>query len=282
MFEICKYQLRQGFFSIRTYIALLIGIVIEIVCIMPLGEFSKIINAPLNIYDAFLYFNLNSVNAVVVFLALVVLISDIPFTSHNENYVLLRTTKKKWVMGKILYLFIMCTFFYIVLFFVGTLFTADNFSCSNDWSKPLTTLSQDTNGTLQTEYNVYFPYKYLITKYSPFETTVLSITLSIFYGFVMSLFIFLMNLLFPRVLGYAYSMILHLINYTLIFVFTSHKFIKYSLLGNNLLAYHKIDGNVIGKFALTLKQSYVLDFVIILILVFLIMKSMRKYEFKTT
>ena len=111
--------------------------------------------------------------------------------------------------------------------------------------------------------------------------TVLSATLSICYGFIMSLFIFLMNLLFPRILGYFYSMLLHIVNYMLIFIFTSNKFVKYSLLGNNMLTYHNFEGNNIGKYALSISQSYLLNIVVVTILIFLIIKATYRYDFKT-
>ena len=281
MFKICKYQLKQGLLSTRTYIALLIGITIEIVNIMPLLEFSKVLGEPLNIFDAFLYFNCNGFNAAIVFLGLIILVSDIPFTAHTENYILLRTTKKKWVLGKIMYLLVMCIFYYIVLFLVGWLFTSDNIYIGNFWSQPIYQLSKDQNFMFQTEYNVNFQYNYLLTSFTPVIATVLSATLSICYGFIMSLFIFLMNLLFPRILGYFYSMLLHILNYMLIFIFTTHNFVKYSILGNNILIYHNFEGNKIGKYALTISQSYLLNIVIVIILIFFIIKSTYKYDFKT-
>lgn len=281
MFKICKYQLKQGLISTKTYIALIIGIAIVIVNIMPLLKFSEVLNEPLNIVDGFLYFNCNGLNAAIAFLGLVILVSDIPFTASTENYLLLRTTKKKWILGKILYLLLMCIFYYVIIFLVSSLFISKNTYIGDYWSQPIYQLSNDKELILKTNYDVYFQYKYILTTYTPTIATIISANLSICYGFIMSLFIFLMNLLFPRILGYVYSMILHIINYMFVFIFTTGKFVKYSLLGNNLLTYHKFEGFSRGQNALSISQSYLINIVVIAILIYFIVKATYKYDFKT-
>lgn len=281
MFNICKYQLKQSLRSPRTYIALLIGVIIVIIDIIPFIEFSKSIGETLNIFDAFIYYNSNRFNVAITFFGLLILISDIPFTTQNETYIILRTSRIKWVLGKMLYLLVMCAFYYLVLLIVSIVFSTGLFNIGNEWGEPLYALAKDENLIYSEQYDVYFGYNYILAELTPVSATLISIGLDISYGFIMSLFTFLMNLLFPIILGYIFSMLMHILNYILVFVFTTFNFIKYSILGNNLLIYHNFNTYEKGHFFLTLNQSYLLNIAIIMILAFLIVIASKKYDFKT-
>ena len=104
MFKICAHQFRQAFFSPRLYLALILGCTIQIISVFPLLDFSKAMGEPLGIFEAFIYFNTDTYTATCAFLGAVLMVSDIPFSSQNETYTLLRVSRKTWVAGKVLYL----------------------------------------------------------------------------------------------------------------------------------------------------------------------------------
>ena len=90
MFKICAHQFRQAFFSPRLYLALILGCTIQIISVFPLLDFSKAMGEPLGIFEAFIYFNTDTYTATCAFLGAVLMVSDIPFSSQNETYTLLR------------------------------------------------------------------------------------------------------------------------------------------------------------------------------------------------
>lgn len=163
MFKICAHQFRQAFFSPRLYLALILGCTIQIISVFPLLDFSKAMGEPLGIFEAFIYFNTDTYTATCAFLGAVLMVSDIPFSSQNETYTLLRVSRKTWVAGKVLYLLGISAVYYLVLFIAGALFISENAFVANIWSLPLTVLVQNQAPELAWEYQVSFPYGHLLT-----------------------------------------------------------------------------------------------------------------------
>lgn len=104
MFRVCSHQLKISLCSPRIYIAVFAGIVIQIVSLISFLDFSKTIGKPLCVFESITYSNCDLYAPVALFLAVLVLVSDIPFTSQSETYTLLRISRKKWIAGKVLYL----------------------------------------------------------------------------------------------------------------------------------------------------------------------------------
>ena len=208
MFKICAHQFRQAFFSPRLYLALILGCTIQIISVFPLLDFSKAMGEPLGIFEAFIYFNTDTYTATCAFLGAVLMVSDIPFSSQNETYTLLRVSRKTWVAGKVLYLLGISAVYYLVLFIAGALFISENAFVANIWSLPLTVLVQNQAPELAWEYQVSFPYGHLLTL-TPAIACVLSYLLSVCYVFVMSLIIFWLNLRISKVLSYLAAVLVH-------------------------------------------------------------------------
>ncbi|HOV40393.1 MAG TPA: hypothetical protein PLM59_01250 [Oscillospiraceae bacterium] len=282
MFKICLYQLRQAFSSPRIYIALLIGSVMQIISCIPLFDFAKMQNQPLCIFEGFIYFNCDTYIASAAFLGIILLVSDIPFSSQNETYILMRISRKKWVYGKVIYLFLSCVLYYLVVFLVGAIFISENAYIGNVWSRPIYYLAKDSSSSLAVNYNVYFPYKHILLGLSPFSAMTASFFLSVLYAFLMSLIIFLLNLNLSRPLSYGIAMLVHIIGYLLAALFSSYFYMKFSLLGNSLLMYHDIKGYYKGKLFTTIPQSIFIFIVLSIIILFLILKSIKNYDFRTT
>lgn len=281
MFKICKYQLQQTFTSPRIYIALFLGCAIHIISAMPLLEFAEYIQKPLCIWEGFIYFNCDTYIVSTAFLGIIVLVSDIPFSTQNETYTLLRVSRIKWVAGKILYLLAVCLFYYIVILLVGIAFIAPNAYVANFWSEPLLFLVKNSNQEILLDFNVYFPYQHIL-QLSPLQAVGASFFLCVVYGFIMSLLIFWLNTMFSRIISYVSAMMVHVISYLLATLPISNHTIRFSLLGNSLLMYHNINNYYQHLPYFTLNQSYLIFFLCFFILQLLINKSIRKYDFRIT
>lgn len=281
MFRICRHQFGQAFSSPRVYIALLLGCVIQIISSMPLLEFSKQLGKPLNIFDSFIYFNCDTYTVAAAFLGILILVADIPFSTQNETYTLMRVSRRKWVSGKILYLFCACIVYYAVIMLAGMLFIAENAYVANSWSEPIYYLAKNVNPAIAADAGVYFPYSRVLLL-SPLQAVAASFILSVAYSFVMSLFIFWLNLKLPRILSFAAAMMIHVLGYLLAVLFTSRYYMRFSLLGNSLLMYHDIQNVYNGKVFTTLPQSFMIFSVLALVLSALIMIAIRKYDFRIT
>lgn len=281
MFKICAHQFRQAFLSPRLYLALLLGCAIQIISVFPLLDFSKAMGQPLGIFEAFIYFNTDTYTATCAFLGAILMVSNIPFSSQNETYTLLRISRKTWVSGKILYLLGISAFYYLVLFAAGVLFISENAFAANIWSLPLTAIAQNQAPELAWEYQVSFPYGYLMTL-SPIMACAASYLLSVCYTFVMSLIIFWLNLRISKVFSYLAAAMVHVVGYILTVGFMTAFYRRFSLLANSLLMYHNISGSEAESIYLTLPQSFLVYVAAAILLTILILDAIHIYDFRIT
>ncbi len=281
MFKVCKQQLILTFSSPKIYIALVIGCVMQVLAAMPLLEFSYVLGVPLSLYEAFVYFNTDAYTASVAFLGVVLLVSDIPFSTEVETYTLIRISKKTWCMGKALYLLAICTIYYLVIAAVGMLYISANAYTGNIWSQALLAMVNYPNADIVAQSDVYFPYGHILLGLNPLGAFGSSLLLSVGYAFMMSLFIFLFNLTFSHKLSYIAAMIVHTVGYIMATLLLSSYYIKFSPLANSLLMYHAI-GNYYGGLYFTIPQSLLAFAVITLALIIFIIRGIRRYNFNIT
>lgn len=277
MFKICRHQLRMALIAPRFYISLFMGCAIQIVGIMPLFEYARGIGRPLSLLEGFVYFSCDRYTISAVFLCIVFLISDIPFSSENETYTLLRVSRRKWLAGKLLYLLSACLLYYLAVFLAGEAFLSGNAFAGNFWSEPLYYLAQ---GMDIGSYSAFFPYPHLLLL-SPLQAVLIGMTLHVLYGFAMSLFLFFCNLKLPRNLGYAAVILLHAVFYMMLSAFQSSYYARYSLLGNSLLMYHNVHG-VYQEILPSFTQSFFVFGIVIGTLILFIFRGIRKYDFRIT
>ena len=281
MFKVCKQQLILAFSSPKIYIALIVGCIMHLISAMPLLEFSYELGKTLSIYESFIYFNCDTYTASAAFIGILLLVSDIPFSTEVETYTLLRISKRKWCMGKVLYLLSICTIYYLIVSIAGMLYISANAYMGNIWSESLLTMAKYPNAEIVLNSNVHFPYNHILLGFDPLGAFVSSLILSIAYSFTVSLFIFLFNLKFSHKLSYVIAMMVHILGYIIATLLTSHFYMRFSLLGNSLLMYHSI-GDYYNQLYFTVPESLLVFGIIALVLIFFIVREIRKYNFNIT
>lgn len=274
MFKVCRHQLLMSLASPKLYIALFLGCAIQVVNAMPLLELAQAYGRPLCILEGFIYFSCDVYAVSAAFLGTVFMVSDIPFSSQGEAYVLLRTSRGQWLAGKVLYLLSVCALYYFVILAAGMLFLAGDAYTADMWSEPVSAIAQgmDAGSTA-----AYFPYRHLLSL-TPLQAVSISLGLDILYGFVMSLFLFWASLKLPGALGYAAAMLLHVVSYMVLMVFQSLRHMGYSLLGNALLMYHSIQGSHEGELP-SLWMSLMVFCSTLTVMIILIYKEIRRHDF---
>lgn len=277
MFKICGYQLRTAYLSPRFYISLFMGSAVQLAGIIPLLEYASGVGRPLGIWEGFVYFGCDRYTVSAVFLGIVLLVSDIPFSSENEAYTLLRVSRRKWAAGKILYLFSVCCLYYLAVLLAGMAFLSGNAFGGNYWSEPFHYLAK---GLYTWEYSAHFPYSHVLLL-SPVQAVFITFWLNVAYGFVMSLFLFFGSLKLPRALAYAAAMLLHACLYLMLSAFQSPYYARYSLLGNSLLMYHRVYGRREEMFPSFLQSFLVLGGAAG-ILALLIFRGIKDRDFRAT
>ena len=244
------------------------GCTIQIVGIMPLLKYAAGVGRPLGILEGFVYFSCERYSLSAIFLSIVFLVSDIPFSSENETYTLLRVSRRRWLAGKVLYLLCVCGLYYLAVLLAGMVFLSGSAYVGNFWSEPLYYLARGIN---MGEYSAYFPYLHIL-RLSPFRAAAMAFALNVAYGFVMSLFLFLCNLKLPKTLGYAAAMLLHGVFYLMLSVSQSHSYAGYSLLGNSMLMYHSVNGEYEELFPTFYQSFLVFGAAIVILLLYPIIR----------
>ena len=282
MFRICLHQLKLSMLSPKFYIALMVGVVIQTVTAVPLLEYVKATGQPICLVEGFLYYNSDIFSVAAASLGIVLMVSDIPFSTQNETYTLMRVSRKRWIGGKVLYLLCACTIYYLVMFAANAIYMAEYAYWGDFWSQPIYKLVRDNSGMYQNAFDVSFRYGYLLAEFTPFVAFAVCIGLSISHAFVMSLLIFWLNLKLPTVLGYFIAIILHVFNYCLIAVLPLQSLQKYSLLASSCLIYHRFEAYQDSHRFLTFTQSWLAFAGTAFVLILLTLWAVRKYDFKIT
>lgn len=281
MFNICIAQLYRTFRSPRIYIALIIGCVMQIVSIEPLAKYAEIVGAPLCAFEGFIYLNCDTYVLSGTVLAALIMVSDIPFSSGNELFPLLRTTRRRWLLGKCLYILIVCFLFYGIIFLIGEFYILNNVYFKNEWSKPFQILSNDINGGLYEHYRVYLPYVN-ISKLTPVRTFIDSIVLSVLYVFSVSLVIFSCNMVLKKGISFFLGLMFHILNYVMTAVLPTPFYKKISLLANSQIIYHNYEDHHTKIVYPSIRVSYVIYAIIITLLLFLLSNLVKRYDFKVS
>jgi len=282
MFKICKHQLALAFSSPRIYIALIIGCIIQLFDAINLLDYANMIDKPLCIFENFIYFNCNHHTSSVAFSGILLLIADVPFTSEIEMYTLIRTDRKKWVLGKVCYLLCICFIYYFLMAIISMIYISENAYLGNFWSEGIYYMAKNPKTDIVVNRGLFFPYTNIITKFTPVIAFIASFTLSVLYAFLMSLMAFYLNLKISYKMSFIGITMTHLIGYFVVLSSINIDHIKYYIFGNSLLKYHNIYNYYGDDCFINLSHSYILFIGIIVILNLLIFKGIKKYDFKIT
>lgn len=79
---------------------------------------------------------------VIIMLAFVLLVSDAPFRSRQQQFVLQRIGKAKWIQGQLLYLLLASVIFTVVLWLLSWVFFLPEVEWRNSWGPVIQTAAQ--------------------------------------------------------------------------------------------------------------------------------------------
>lgn len=279
MFKICMAQLHRTFRCPRFYIAAVVGCIMQIISILPLAKFAKSIGAPLCVFEGFVYLNCDTYILSATVLAAIIMISDIPFSSGNEVFSLLRISRREWLFGKCLYILIVCFIFYGIVFSSGVLCILDRVYVKNLWSKPFQMLSRDVGGILYERYGLHMPYIDM-RSFTPAWAFVNCMGLSVAYVFSVSLVLFACNLVFKKGIGFFLGLLFHVTNYMFTAIMPGALYKKLAFLANSQLIYHHIRGGPTEETYPSLGTSWLMYIVFIAFLLLLLGRLVKRYDFK--
>lgn len=112
-------------------------------------------------------------------LPLVLMLCDAPFVDKNQLFIMMRTTRTRWLGGQILYIVTASGIYYLFIFAISILTTIVYGSFSPEWGELITALSYDTMLKYEVLDVSYFSFSEVVVDY-------FSPPLACFYTFIMS------------------------------------------------------------------------------------------------
>lgn len=133
-----------------------------------------------------------------VMLLPVLLFCDAPFLDEQQQFIIVRTGKKRWAIGQILYIFAASAVFYLLCTVLCALLLFPHIEFSLEWGRVLRTLTQSHASTLV---SMDVLPELVLQTYSPLEATLLCGGITWLVTSFLGLLIFFCNLWMRREAG---------------------------------------------------------------------------------
>src|SRR5450830_327632 len=251
--RICMNQLKGWPKNPRVYMGLLLGAALAVIPTHNYVLFAAHLNEPVNILESFVITGSLRQHMTFILLGLLLILSDAPFVNQRTTYTIVRMSRKSWLIGSLMYVFLASAIYYLFILFVSILVAGSSGFLTNFWSDPMYVLSIQQPNSSITDYGLYFPYADLVKSLSPLMAVLHTYLLSVAYGAILSSIMFSINLYKGKILGNVAALGVHAAGYILI---SEALFVvpKFSLLANSLLGFHTFAGNNPSPFLL--RSSY--------------------------
>lgn len=207
---------------------------------------------------------------IIMFLGVILLFCNAPFTDEQQMFVMLRVGKVRWFMGQILYIILasICYFGIIVLMTIFRFFPYIGFSL--EWGDAL------RNGSMENIFSASVPLK-VLEQFSPIQAFGYAFGISVGVGIVFGLLILLINMHKESVwgIGIAVTWVAASL-FIVIFPQKTENLLKYVAITEwcDLHAYMN------GMYSISLAYTIPSSVVLIVILIIGILLSTKKYNIR--
>lgn len=148
--------LRQESKSVRVIMGYLLGLTLLTTGLYDFLRYIMEIKEPVNILEAFIVTENQSMAGRFWVLGYLLIIADAPFVKENTCMILYRSGRRVWSMGMVFYVLIQA-FLYTACFAVASVAVSVPYGFSGRlWSSPVYLLSTNTSEAIARKYNVYF------------------------------------------------------------------------------------------------------------------------------
>lgn len=131
------------------------------------------------------------------YFGLVLLLCNAPFTDSQQMFVLMRTGRRRWFIGQLLYMFLANICYFLFIAIASILMFIPYINISNDWGTILKLCAENLSlvGTAMDSQ--------IITSYTPIQACMITFIVNVGIGTLISLCIFYGNMFKSRIYGSA-------------------------------------------------------------------------------
>lgn len=126
-----------------------------------------------------------------MFLLMVMLMSDVPFSDDSQLYLYVRAGRKEWLWGKILSIFLISVLFQVIFVLLTIVVILPKAGVHNEWGDVLNTMAA-MNGQMISAGSAGGMQE-IVTNYMPVQAMLMELLLTVLITFMIGLFIFLVN-----------------------------------------------------------------------------------------
>lgn len=237
MFRIAVRQLRWTVLKPEFYVCVAVGVIGYVFDIILYIRFSLYLGEPINVLEPFIAFSSNYVTVTISTFALLFLLSDLPYNAADDTFVLMRTTPRRWLGGKIIFLIMICFAFYMAVTVVTMLLSAPFGFAANIWSRPAEIMSFDDPMLSAKLYMVTFYAPNILSQFAPIQAWFHSYMLVTLYSAALGSVMLTLKILIPKqYVGLCVVYVIHALGYLPMLIIIGIR--PFSLFGNALLRYH--------------------------------------------
>lgn len=193
---IMKYNYKKLFNTPRIYILIILQSIYLWYLISPIVDLSKTAGVRLTPW-LFSHISSYKISQLFLMMGIIVMFADAPFIDDEYKYILIRSGRKKWALGQILYIVTGTIAYFITIFIFTVIMIIPNIFISSDWGRLITTFA---NSDTRDYFELLISFKILV-KYTPIMATLLSILLSCLTGVIISLIMFIINIKLEKSIG---------------------------------------------------------------------------------
>ena len=273
IFLICIYNLKKWPSNARIYLVFFSVFLYLHSILLPISDFC--LKSGYSITPYLFPFIMSDSNSVLLFtLGIVLLLCDAPFIEEDQPYIILRSGRKLWTLGQMLYMCLATFLYFAFIIIMSLIILLPYLEFSLDWGKVIGTFAQTS---VAPQHNITIPFSfYIFNSYKPLAALSISFLNCWLVSFVLGLLMFLLNLNFSRFVGILISSIL--IFWQVVVTKTWTGFTKYSPV--TWLSLSRIDTTSSTLYP-TLQYIYIVIIISILILVALCLRSMNTQDINT-
>lgn len=197
-FLISFYNIKKWIMNPRMYIILILCVLYSRFTLEPIQKFCTTVGIGITPF-VFPFLMADKYSRMIVLFLVILLFCDAPFVDTSHPYMILRSGRKKWFAGQILYIFTASALFSLVLVFVSNLVLVPSIELHSGWGKVINTFAQ-TNAAA--DYGIPLGFdSFIVANYTPFTAMFLQGGLCILVFSLLGNLMFLLNALFSRTAG---------------------------------------------------------------------------------
>ena len=209
-------QLATELRSMNTLTVVLVTVLMQIYAMQPIVNFCDAAGVNMTPFATVFVFSdiYYTYLSTIMSLGMIALCAGAPFLSHYQLQILMRTGRRRWLLGQVIYLFVL-SFIYTAFWAVCPLVCAfGRIEWANQWGKIWTTLAY-TDAANQMRIMLDVPTS-IVTQYSPMEALMLSLSLRFLYIFMLGMIVFIGNLISRSCGGVVVGTLMSILDWVLV------------------------------------------------------------------